>query len=488
MTGSLLGIALASAAYVAVVAILGLLARRRSSSSPEEYFLAGRGFGTAILFMALFGTNTTSFVLVGIPGVAYEHGVGVFGLNAPIVALGIPLTFWAIGAPARRLARDLGALTPAELYARRLGSRAVGVLLFAAFTVYTIPYMVQGVKASTLVLSQATAGRAPAWAIGLAILAVTVLYTWLGGMRATAWTNAFQGALFLAYLAAAFFLMSSSLGGLEEAMRRAAAEATGLLVLDGTWLYEPRAWASWALVISLAPIAFPHMLVRLMAAAGDRALRGVSLLYPLALTALWLPAVLIGVWGRGAFPHLSNPDEVFQAMAGAHLPRALGALAFLAVLGAVMSTLDAQLLTLSSMLLRDVLEPLRGRLAAGVEVRVGRAFTLGVAAATWVLSLTWGRSIFEISRFAFEGYATLVPALLLGVRWRRFTARGAVASILAGNAVLAAGSLWKGMPTLGFLPVFWAFWAALAAGVAASLAGPRGERRAGPPGGPAPTG
>lgn len=96
------------AVYALAVLGVGLAATRRAARSPEEYFLAGRGLGTAVLFMALFGTNCTAFVLVGVPAKAYQAGLGVFGLNAPIVALGIPLSFWAIGVPARRLARELG--------------------------------------------------------------------------------------------------------------------------------------------------------------------------------------------------------------------------------------------------------------------------------------------------------------------------------------------------------------------------------------------
>ena len=130
--------AIALGTYVLLVLGVGVLATRRASSSSEEYFLAGRGLGTLVLFMALFGTNCTAFVLVGIPGQAYHDGLGVFSVNAPIVALGIPLTFWAIGAPARRLAREHGALTPAELYSRRFGSRAVGIVLFTFFTLYTL--------------------------------------------------------------------------------------------------------------------------------------------------------------------------------------------------------------------------------------------------------------------------------------------------------------------------------------------------------------
>lgn len=461
---------LAVAVYVAVVVVLGLRSRRGASSSPDEYFLAGRGLGPLVLFMALFGTNATSFVLVGIPAAAYEHGIGVFGLNAPIVALGIPLTFWAVGSPARRMAKRLGALTPAELYAARFGSRACGFVLFAVFTAYTVPYMVQAVKSAALILHGVSGGVLSTSVVGLGVVAVALLYTSLGGMRATAWTNVFQGSLFLVFMVAAFFLVADSLGGLRAATSAVMEVEPERLQLGTDWLFEPRAWTSWGLVISLTVIGFPHMFVRLLAASDERAIRTVSRAYPIALVFLWTPAVFLGVWGVAAFEGLDEPDRIFQLMTGTHLPAALGTLGFLAVLAAVMSTLDAQILTLSSMVVRDVAAPL-GWSAERAQVLLGRLFAAAIGAVIWILSEVWDDSIFGISRKAFEGYTTLFPALLLGVRWRRLTAGGLVSSVVVGNAVLVLG--WIGwLPTAGFLPVFWALLAGFAAAFAVSLLGP----------------
>jgi len=467
---------LAVAVYIAVVLVLGLRARRGASNTPDEYFLAGRGLGPVVLFMALFGTNATSFVLVGIPAAAYEHGIGVFGLNAPIIALGIPLTFWAVGSPARRMARRLGALTPAELYAARFGSPAVGFVLFAVFTAYTVPYMVQAVKSAALILHGVSGGLLSTSLVGLAVVAVALLYTSLGGMRATAWTNVFQGSLFLVFMVAAFFLVADSLGGPSAATGAVAAVKPERLELGTDWLFEPRAWTSWSLVISLTVIGFPHMFVRLLAAADERAIATVSRAYPIALVLLWTPAVLLGVWGVAAFPDLENPDRIFQLMTGTHLPAALGSLGFLAVLAAVMSTLDAQILTLSSMVVRDVAAPL-GWSSERRQVWLGRWFAGAIGALIWTLAELWDDSIFGISRKAFEGYTTLFPALLLGVRWRRLTATGLVSSVVAGNAVLALGWM-EVLPTGGFLPVFWALLVGFAVAFAVSLLGsaPRADR------------
>jgi len=464
-------IALLAGGYFLVLAVLGLVASRRSARSPEEYFLAGRGLGRAVLFMALFGTNCTTFVLLAIPATAWQNGVGIFGLNAAVVALGVPLTFLWIGLPARAEAARLGALTPAELYAKKLGSRAVGLALFLAFTLYTIPYMVQGVKGTALVLSQATGGALPVELSGLSVLLIVMLYTSLGGMRGTAWTNILQGTLFMVFMLCAFVAVPMAMGGFEATMERVAEADPELLVIGGEYrLFQPGAWASWGLVISTTVIAFPHMFARLLSAADEATTRAVCRYYPLALVALWLPAVFLGVFGRGAFPELEEPDRIFYLMSEEFLPPWLGAFAFLAILSATMSTLDAQLLTLSSMLLRDGLA-VRER-GPRQEVRLARLFTLGIGVAVYLLSLTWGESLFDISRKAFEGYTTLVPTLFLGVQWRRFTALGAIASIVAANGVLWASWSFGGLDFLGFLPVFWAFAAGLLAGVGVSLAGP----------------
>jgi SSS family solute:Na+ symporter len=458
--------------YGVVVLAVGLVAARRASRSPEEYFLAGRNLGTPVLFMALFGTNCTAFVLVGVPGQAYRDGIGIFGVNAPIVALGVPLTFLWIGAPARRMAKRLGALTPAELFALRFGSRAIGMLLFAGFTLYTLPYIVLTVKGAALTLDVISGGRIPV-AVGAAfVLGLTVVYTSAGGMRSTAWTNVLQGLLFMGFLVAAFFLMSRSLGGLPAAMEAVRATDPDLLRVAHGRLFEPRAWASWGLVISLTVIAFPHMLARLLAARDDRALANVCRMYPLALALLWIPAVLIGVWAAAAFPGLERPDRAFSLMSAEHLPAWMGPASAVVVLAAGMSTLDAMILTLSSMLVRDVTEAYVTHSHAAGVLR-GRVFGLLVAATVYVLTLVWGESVFRIGEIAFSGYVTLAPTLALGVRWKRFTCAGAFASILTGNGLLVAGLLgW--IPLFGFLPVFPAFVGACLAGWLVSLATPDG--------------
>lgn len=456
--------------YFAIVLAIGAVAYRRTSGSAEDYFLGGRSARTVVLFMALFGTNVTPFVLMGIPGLAYHQGVGVFGVNAAIVALGIPLTFWLIGDPARRAARRLGAITPAELYAERLASPAVGIVLFAAFVVYTLPYVVTSVLGVGLAVQTLTHDTVSFEVAAAVLLAVTLGYTALGGMRATMWTNVFQGAVFLGFVVVAFFWVADDLGGLAAATARVAAERPELLEKGDRPIFAPGAWASWGLAISLTVIAFPHMLVRIFAAKDTAALKNTCRLYPLALVLLWLPAVLFGVWGAVDVPGLEGraSDRIFVLLVQRHLPAFGQGLALAGILAAVMSTIDAQFLTLSSMLSRDVLRRRWPGLGDRAEVRAGRIFVVLLAALTYAVAVLRPASIFAIASFSFSGYVMLVPTLWLGVVWRRFTAAGAIASIAVGNAVLVATMTADALPG-GVLPVAWGLGAGLLAAVTTSL-------------------
>lgn len=455
--------------YLAVVLAIGAIAYRRTGSGSEEYFLGGRTARTVVLFMALLGTNVTPFVLMGIPGLAYHHGVGVFGLNAAIVALGIPWTFYVIGWPAWKAARRVGAITPAELFAERLSSPAVGVVLFVAFVVYTLPYLVTSVLGVGLAVSTLTHDAVSLPVAAALILVVTIGYTALGGMKATMWTNVFQGSVFLGFMVVAFFAVADGLGGFSAATLAVREAAPELLVKGDRPMFAPGAWASWGLAISLTVIAFPHMLVRIFAARDVAALKNTCRLYPVSLLLLWVPAVMFGVWGAAAIPGLlgRESDRIFPLLVQAHMGPVMQGLALAGVLAAVMSTIDAQFLTLGSMLSRDVVRRLAPALPDRLEIAWGRAFVLVLAVATYAVVLWRPASIFGIATFSFSGYVMLVPTMVGALHWRRMTAAGAIASVLVGNAVLLA-TMSLEAPALGLLPVAWGLAAAIGALVVVS--------------------
>jgi len=460
--------------YFAVVLAIGLAAGRRNASTAEDYFLAGRSVKTVVLFMALVGTNISPFVLMGIPGLAYHRGIGVFGQNASIIVLGIPLSIYLIGLPSWRRARALGAVTPAELYAKHFEARWFGWLVFGVYFVFTVPYMVTAVSGVGIAVDTFSGGAVSFEAAAAGILLVTLLYTGFGGMRGTMWTNVLQGSIFLVFSVVAFFLIADVRGGVAPTMREVVSAHPELMDVPNEGPFRIGPWASWGLGISLCVIAFPHMLVRIFAAQDEESLKNACRLYPAAMVMLWIPCVLFGVWGTLDFPALAGraSDAVFPLLIQRHLGPFAQGLALASILAAVMSTLDAQMLTLSSMLTRDVLRNVRGDRQ---QIFLGRSFLVVLAAITWIIAIRKPASIFSIAALSFSGYVTLIPTMFLSMRWPSFSRAAATCSIVVGNLALVTSHTWGPKDAL-LLPVAWALLGGTMAAVFTTLLFPRRTR------------
>ena len=450
------------AVYFVIVLGIGAAAYRRTADTAEDYFLGGRVARSLVLFMSLFGTNITPFLIMGISGLAYHAGVGVFGYNAVLPALLIPIVYYAIGYPAWIASRATGAVTPAELFAKRFNSPNFGRLMFAVYFIYTLPYMSTGVVGVGLAVDVFTRQAISFNTAAAGIIIITIAYTTLGGMRATMWTNVFQGLVFGGFLFTAFLVVGSNLGGPVYIMQELNQRFPELLTTGNTPPFHLQGWISWGLAMGLTVIAFPHLLVRVFAAKDVSALKNSVRYYPFIMILLMLITTLFGIWGKLEFPDFvgRDSDMVFPMLIQSHFGPVIQGLALASILAAVMSTLDAQMLTLSSMLTRDVWHGLSQKR----QVLLGRLFLVVLAVATYLIVIQRPASIFKIAQLAFSGYTTLVPVLFMGLRWRRFNGRAGIASILAGNLVLvcAYNDLF---PLLGFLPVFWGFLAATVTGI-----------------------
>ena len=91
--------------YLAVVLYVGIFAFRRSATAPagassgkaEDFFVANRSLGTFVFLLSLFGSNMTSFAILGSSGLAFRSGIMVYGLMASISGIVIPLSIFVIG-------------------------------------------------------------------------------------------------------------------------------------------------------------------------------------------------------------------------------------------------------------------------------------------------------------------------------------------------------------------------------------------------------
>jgi SSS family solute:Na+ symporter len=158
---------------------------------------------------------------------------------------------------------------------------------------------------------------------------------------------------------------------------------------------------------------------------------------------VWVPCVLVGLWATtpaAALPADVRDNEILGLMVARHAGPVLGGLLAAGVLAAVMSSLDSQFLCLGTMFSRDIVLRARGNrpLDEAAAVRLARGFIVAVVAATWCLSLVTPTGVFALGVWCFSGFTALVPLVVAAIYWRRLTAAGAVASVVAA-AVSWAG-------------------------------------------------
>ncbi len=441
--------------YLSVLVAIGIVCSRRGAASAEDYFLAGRSLGSLVLFMALFGTNVTAFALLGLPGLAYHKGVGVFGFFGASAAFWGVLVFILLGYPIWKIGKERGYMTPSQMFRDRWQSPWVGRLLLGLLLLYTVPYLVIGIMGGGIAIHTLSDGRVSFGAAAGVVTAVTVFYTSVGGMRGTAWTNVFQAGVFIVFLIVACIGIGERMGGAEHLFDRLANERPDLLRHQ----FGDGYWATAFLVGPVSIIAFPHMFMRLLAARDARSLRRTIHFYPWALMLLFVPVTLIGVWGALAHPGLVGKasDQILPMLLRDNLNPWLSAAGLAAILAAVMSSLDGQMLTISTMVSVDVFR--RADETSGR--RWGRISVIVVAATALVVALGRYEAIFSISVYAFSGYTLIVPVMAAAFFWRRSTAAGIIAGSVAGHLMLllysapASVTNWTGLrlPAADVYPV-----------------------------------
>jgi SSS family solute:Na+ symporter len=325
---------------------------------------------------------------------------------------------------------------------------------------FTLPYLAIQPMAAGYAL--ASLFGIPYYVGAVVVTGVILVYVLVGGFRGEVWTDVFQGAMMIVLMTLGLVAVAAPFGGMAAANRAAAAEFPALFSrpgLDGT--FTPGIWFGYMILWFLCDPMFPQLFQRFYAAKNPRALSTTMALYPLVTGFLFLLPVAIGVMGRLSYPQLPSgtaSDQILPLLLHKHASPLVETLVLSAGLAALITTLDSQLLTLSSMFTRDVYAPLRARLARNrTEIAppsewVGRAFVVVLGLAGLALAYRPPATFLEITTEAFTGLAVLFPTVIGALYWRRMNARAAIASIVVGEGLVAAYHV-KALPTFGTLPV-----------------------------------
>lgn len=410
-----------------------------AAASVSDFILANRQLGGFTLLATLAASNLSAFTIFGVSGAAYRSGWAFL----PVMAFGtgfMALSFVTIGLPLRRLALAGQWTTPAHLVSARLDSPLLGTLFSLLSLLYTLPYLAVQTGAAGNILAQA--GGFPR-SLGAALIASLIaLYVFRGGLRSVARTDILQFFALLGLGLTAFIIIGIQAGrsGLWQELARSttvpgpnartgADSSQSIVILAGYYLL-------W----SLANPMFPHFIQRFYAAADDKALLRSMVAYPLVCVTIFVPMVAIGVLGSRLLPGLGNQasDTIFSLLSARMAGPIWGPVFTLAALAALMSTMDSQLLSCSSILVEDFL-PKHQRSPR----MIGYAGLL-LAFCAWLVALKPPASILGfLGSTAFPGYASLAPVALAAIylpdwyRKQQGSHESQKQPILVGSAALA---------------------------------------------------
>ncbi|MGH9373935.1 MAG: sodium:solute symporter family protein, partial [Vicinamibacterales bacterium] len=448
--------------YLAVILYIGIFAWRstRDGGAVEEYFLAGRSLGPAVFLLSLFGTNMTAFTILGSAGHAFANGIVTFGLMASSSAFVIPLTLFFIGTRLWALGRRHGFITPVQMFRDRWACGHIGTLIFAIQAALLVPYIIIGVMGGGTALRAISGGFVPYWLGGALVALVVMSYVFFGGMRGTAWVNAFQTMLFLSFGAIALVVIGRSMGGFPAAMESLLASPSTAPLLTRERV-SPVFFLSYTF-IPLSTIAFPHIAIFCLTAKRLVQFKRTVVFYPLCILAIWLPCVFLGVAAnamtdtpriaaklharqalatasptmpaeqRADLRRQAAGDDVVPIMLDWFAPLWLAGMLGAGIMAAVMAS-DSQILALSTMFTEDVFTYYGGtkRFGEAVQVQTGRVFVVILTILAYVIALRAPQGIFDLAvQYAFSGYAALSPLLVAALFWKRSTKWGALAVTL----------------------------------------------------------
>lgn len=465
-------------AYTLLVLGFGIYSARFARRGSDDYFLAGRGLGSWVAGLSMAASAESGWVLLGLVGAAFTIGVGVLWI-VPGTVIAFLFSWWIVGKRARRVAAETGAITLPDLLASRFrGGEATAIRAIAALIVVVMltAYVAAQFKASGKAFEE-TFGLRP-WIGTLIGAAIVLVYTIGGGFRAVAWTDVVQAALMIVACLVLPALLVMKLGGIVPAW-------DALLVKDaGGALSDPfAAKEGWALVMFLAlwlgiPLGYPgqpHLIVRFMAARDDEAIRFGARIATIWATLLFIGVIVLGLAARAAYGTLPggiDPEKTMPFVAGELLHPVLHGLVVAAILAAICSTADSQLLASASAVSHDFYVRVLGRRPDNVAW-INRAAVVLIAAGAVAFALLSKDSIFDFVLKAWGGLgAAFGPPLILLLVWPRTTAPGAIAGMLVGTAAVVTWVLTDWTRTVVYDLVA-GFALSLAAVVLVSLATPR---------------
>ncbi|MDW6019616.1 sodium/proline symporter PutP [Vibrio plantisponsor] len=431
--------------YLILMLAIGVYAYQRTKSS-SDYFLGGRSLGPWPAALSAGASDMSGWLLLGLPGYAYAAGFEAFWLAGGLL-VGTWANWLLVAKRLRTYSVTTDALTLPEFLSRRFNDKSKLIQTISAFFIllfflfYTSSGLVAGGK-----LFETVFGIDYTIAVVIGTICV-VSYTLFGGFLAVSWTDLVQGLLMAAaLLIVPFAAIDGGFGKLDAELTAINPELLTLWNgIDGKPL---SAIAIISLVAwGLGYFGQPHILARFKASRSNKDLTTARRIAVLWTGLSMFGALLVGFVGlvyvtnHGTL-QLEDGEKIFMLLVNALFHPVIAGILLAAILAAIMSTADSQLLVSSSALAEDFYKQVFKTDASSEEiVRVGRLAVIILSVIALILAMTPDSSVLGLVSYAWAGFgAAFGPALVLSLYWSRMNRNGALAGIIVGGVTIV---VWK---------------------------------------------
>ena len=429
--------------YFIGMLVLGFVAWRRTKTS-EDYFLGGRSLGPWTTALSASASDMSGWLLLGLPGYAFAAGMEAFWLAGGIF-VGTWLNWLLVARRLRVFSQVAGnALTLPEYFTNRFKDkgRALKVLTAGFILLFFLFYTSAGLVAGGKLFETAFGLD---YRLAVIVGAVSVIsYTLFGGFLAVCWTDLVQGLMMAAALVAVPLVAIDDAGGVNNVLATLDHHNAALLNPFTDKAGEPLSWVVICSLLGwgLGYFGQPHILARFKGIRSERDLpvaRWVAMCWSgLCLVAALLVGLSGLVYCLNAGVVLEDPEQIFMLLVNSVFHPVVAGILLAAILAAVMSTADSQLLVCSTAFAEDfykgVIQPEASQSAV---LWVGRLSVIVIAILATLLALNPDSSVLRMVAYAWAGFgAAFGPALLISLFWGRMTKNGAVAGILVGGSTV----------------------------------------------------
>ncbi|MCI8455150.1 MAG: sodium/proline symporter [Lachnospiraceae bacterium] len=459
MSGAQLGMLMVIVAYLVMMLVIGFLYSKGNNDS-KDFYLGGRRLGPFVTAMSAEASDMSSWLLMGLPGVAYLSGVCDAAWTAIGLAWGTYMNWLIVAKRLRRYSARIHAITLPDFFSNRYRDESRVLLAVSSIfiIIFFVPYTASGFAACGKLFS--TLFGMPYTAAMLISAVVIVGYTALGGFMAASTTDLIQSVVMSIALVIVVLFGIGVGGGWDSVMANAAA-LPGYLSLNAVYDGASNSASPYGMITIVSTMAWglgyfgmPHILLRFMATENEKNI-------PLSrrIATVWVVismgvAILIGIVGysmsqTGAIDVLSGSDSETIVIRIATLLSRHGALAILGagitlagILACTMSTADSQLLAASSSVSENLIKGILGvNLSERATILTARSTVVVIAVIAVFLAGDPNSSVFGIVSFAWAGFgAVFGPLMLCALFWKRSNRQGAIAGMIGGGSMVF---IWK---------------------------------------------